>query len=125
MSKKTILIVDDDAISRVIIQGFLRNEANYIVKSVESARDCLNFIKNNDVDLIISDVVMDDIDGIEMSRILSSKKETSEVPVILISIKDQLDVTRRSRFYNNVKKVEQKPYCRNVLLSDLRNLFDQ
>lgn len=125
MSKKTILIVDDDAISRVIIQGFLRNEANYIVKSVESAHNCLNYIKNNDVDLIISDVEMDDLDGIEMSRILSSKKETSEVPVILISVKDQLEVIRRSRIYNNVKKVEQKPYCRNVLLSDLKNLFDQ
>ena len=125
MSKKTILIVDDDAISRVIIQGFLKNEANYIVKSVNSGHECLNFIKNNDVDLIISDVEMDDLDGIEMSRILSSKKETSEVPVILISIKDQLEVIRRSRFYNNVKKVEQKPYCRNVLLSDLKNLFDQ
>jgi len=125
MSKKTILIVDDDAISRVIIQGFLRNEANYIVKSVESAHDCLDFIKNNDVDLIISDVEMDDLDGIEMSRILSSKKETSEVPVILISIKDQLEVIKRSSIYNNVKKVEQKPYCRNLLLSDLKNLFDQ
>lgn len=120
MTKKTILFVDDDSISRHLIKGFLRDEENYIVKTVASAQECLNFIENNDVDLIISDVEMDDLDGIEMSKILLSKDKTSNVPVILSSIRDQLDVVRKSRDYDNVKKVTQKPYDRNILLSDIK-----
>jgi len=123
MTKKTILFVDDDSISRHLIKGFLRDEENYIVKTVASAQECLNFIENNDVDLIISDVEMDDLDGIEMSKILLSKDKTSNVPIILSSIRDQLDVVRKSRDYDNVKKVTQKPYDRNVLLSDVKEIF--
>ncbi|MCW8830940.1 MAG: response regulator [Gammaproteobacteria bacterium] len=122
MPKKSILIVDDDAISRAIIQGFLKNESDYITKTVVSAQDCLNFIKNNHVDLIISDVEMEEIDGIEMSKILSSNQKTSEIPVILISVRNQLDIINKSRLYNNVKKVEQKPYCKSLLLSDVKEV---
>jgi len=120
MTKKTILVVDDDSISRHLIKGFLRDEENYIVETVTSGQDCLNFIENNDVDLIISDVEMDDLDGIEMSKILLSKDKTSNVPIILSSIRDQLDVARKSRDFANVKKVTQKPYDRNILLSDIK-----
>ncbi|MDH5386824.1 MAG: response regulator [Gammaproteobacteria bacterium] len=120
MTKKTILFVDDDSISRHLIKGFLRDEENYIVKTVASAQECLNFIENNNVDLIISDVEMDDLDGIEMSKILLSKDKTCNIPVILSSIRDQLDVVRKSRDYDNVRKVTQKPYDRNILLSDIK-----
>lgn len=120
MTKKIILFVDDDSISRHLIKGFLRDEENYIVKTVASAQECLNFIENNDVDLIISDVEMDDLDGLEMSKILLSKDKTSNVPVILSSIRDQIDVIRKSRDYENVKKVVQKPYDRDLLISDIK-----
>lgn len=120
MTKKLILLVDDDSISRHLIKGFLRDEKDYIIETVESGYDCLNFIENNDVDLIISDVEMDNLDGLEMSEILLSKEKTSNIPVILSSIRDQIDVIRKSRGYANVKKVTQKPYDRNILLSDIK-----
>jgi len=120
MTKKTILFVDDDSISRHLIKGFLRDEENYIIETVATGQDCLNFIENNDVDLVISDVEMDGLDGLEMSKILLSKEKTSSVPVILLSIRDKIDVIRKSRDYNNVKKVTQKPYDRNILLSDIK-----
>jgi len=120
VTKKLILLVDDDSISRHLIKGFLRDEKDYIIETVESGYDCLNFIENNDVDLIISDVEMDNLDGLEMSEILLSKEKTSNIPVILSSIRDQIDVIRKSRGYANVKKVTQKPYDRNILLSDIK-----
>ena len=123
MTKKLILLVDDDSISRHLIKSFLRNEKDYIIETVESAHDGLNFIEDNDVDLIISDVEMDDLDGLEMSKILLSKEKTSNVPIILSSIRDQTDVIRKSRDYTNVKKVTQKPYDRNILLSDIKEIL--
>jgi len=122
ISKKLILIVDDDAISRHLIKSFLKNENDYIVKTVDNARDCLKFIQHHDVDLIISDVEMGGLDGLEMSQILFSKQETAKIPVILSSIRDKLEIARKSRNYTNVKKVAQKPYDRNLLLSDLKEI---
>ena len=122
MTKKRILIVDDDDISRYLLKGFLKTEENYVVETVKSAKDCLSFIEKNDVDLIISDVIMSNLDGLQMCEILLSKDETSKIPVILSSIKDEIDVTRKSRNYKNVKKIVQKPYDRDILLSDLKEI---
>ena len=123
MNKKRILVVDDDEISRFLIQGFLRDEKNYIVDTVEDGSDCLSFIQHNNVDLIISDVEMNNVDGLELSKTLLTNKETSEIPVILFSVRDQSEIKKKSRDYTNVKKVVQKPYDRNTLLSDLKKYF--
>ena len=123
MNKKRILVVDDDEISRFLIQGFLRDEKNYIVDTVEDGSDCLSFIQHNNVDLIISDVEMNNVDGLELSKTLLTNKETSEIPVILSSVRDQSEIKKKSRDYTNVKKVVQKPYDRNTLLSDLKKYF--
>ena len=123
MNKKRILVVDDDEISRFLIQGFLRDEKNYIVDTVEDGSDCLSFIQHNNVDLIISDVEMNNVDGLELSKTLLINKETSEIPVILSSVRSQSEIKRKSRDYTNVKKVVQKPYDRNTLLSDLKKYF--
>lgn len=123
MNKKRILVVDDDNISRTILYGFLKNEDNYIVETVKSGRDCLNFIKQNNVDLIISDVYMDDIDGIKLSKLLLSSQETSDIPVILLSIRELEEIKRKTLDYDNVIKVIQKPYDRDQLVSDLKEVF--
>lgn len=124
MEEKHILIVDDDAITRHLLQGFLKKESKYIIDTAKSGRDCIEYIEKNDVDLIISDVEMDDINGLEMSQILLSKEDTSKKPVILISIRDEHEIRKQSRYFKNVKKVVQKPYDRDVLLSDLKEIFD-
>ena len=123
MSKKLILIVDDDAISRFLIQSFLKNEKDYIVHTVENGADCLKFVDDNPVDLIISDVEMDDLTGLEISEILLSQKETCNIPVILLSVRDQHEIARESKDYSNVKKVVQKPYGVDLLLSNLKEIL--
>ena len=123
MEAKLILVVDDDAISRTLIKGFLKNEDNFTVDTVESGSDCLNYIEHNDVDLIISDVEMDNLDGIEMSKILLSREKYSNIPVILSSVRDESDVKRQSHDHKNIRKVVQKPYGRDQLLFDLKNIF--
>ena len=124
MTKKLILIVDDDAISRHLIKSFLKNNDNYVVEAVENGADCLEFIKQNKVDLVITDVEMDDLTGLEISKILLSEKTTSEIPIILLSVRDQREITSESQNYSNVKKVVQKPYDFDFLLPDLKEIFN-
>jgi CheY-like chemotaxis protein len=123
MPSKLILVVDDDAVSRVIIQGFLQGEPKFTVATVDNGLDCLSYLEENKVDLIISDVEMGGLDGLEMSNILLSQEATSEIPIILSSIRDKADISIECRHINNVKKVVQKPYSREHLLHDLNNIL--
>ncbi|MDH5711372.1 MAG: response regulator [Gammaproteobacteria bacterium] len=123
MEKKRILVVDDDNISRTLIKGFLKNEGNYIVDTVQDGYQCLSFMKYHHVDLIISDIEMDDINGLELSQALLLMDDTANIPVILSSVRDRSEIRRKTRDFSNVKRVVQKPYNRDALLSDVSSLL--
>lgn len=123
MPSKLILVVDDDAVSRVLIQGFLKGERKFTVAAVDNGFDCLSYLEDNKVDLIISDVEMGGLDGLEMSDILQSREATSKIPVILSSIRDEEDISIKCRHISNVKKVVQKPYNREHLLHDINSIL--
>ena len=65
---------------------------------------------------------MDGLSGLELSDLLSHNPETSDIPIILISIGDEINLIRKSKNLKNVKKVIQKPYSRSDLLYDLKLL---
>jgi PAS domain S-box-containing protein len=63
--KNTLLVIDDEAIIAEQLKRFLEKEG-YEVFSAYNGRDGLNIIENNRIDVIISDIKMDDMDGIEV-----------------------------------------------------------
>lgn len=78
-----ILIVEDDAYSLKLIVSILEKNS-FEVELMKSARDALNFLKKGEVvDLIISDIMMPEIDGFKFVRLLNIDKRLSKIPVIL------------------------------------------
>jgi len=63
-NKGTIVLVDDEEMVLSSISSFLNLEANYNVKSFLSPHEALNFIQANETNLIISDYLMPEMDGI-------------------------------------------------------------
>lgn len=59
-----IVIVDDEEMVLVSIHSFLTLETDYKVTTFSHPKDALTFIRENDVDLVISDYLMPDMDGI-------------------------------------------------------------
>ena len=123
MTKKRILIVDDDAPSRLLLEHFLKHEDFYTVDVRKNGRDALDFINNYDIDLLISDVEMDGLNGLELCHSLLGNEKTSNIPVILQSVRDKSDTKRQSCDFTNVKKIAQKPYSRDQLLADIKEIF--
>lgn len=80
--KQHILIIDDEASIRDLLGRFL-TECGYEVTPIETVHDALEAVRTHTPDLIISDLQLEDGDGLEM--IGQIKHERPDIPVILLT----------------------------------------
>lgn len=92
-----ILIVDDSAFSRTLIKELLNNAGYYEVITAESAIEALRYLGINDfvceepnVDLVLMDVIMPEIGGIEACRQIKQKGCYEDVPIIMITASEDM-----------------------------------
>jgi diguanylate cyclase (GGDEF)-like protein len=92
MSKPTgtLLVVDDDAMNR---DGLSRRltRAGYVVLTAENGSEALEIIRVKHVDLVLLDVMMPVLSGIDTLRQLRQTHSVSELPVIMVTAKDASD----------------------------------
>lgn len=89
MDEYKILIVDDEEALRSGLQAYLDLEG-YVVSAASSAEEALTFDLKK-FDLILLDIMMDGISGIEMAQILKNQPDTSDIPIIFLTAKDSDD----------------------------------
>lgn len=82
-----ILIVEDNADFRSYLKSVLINE--YEVLLAENGKEALHILKETTPDLIISDIMMPEINGLEFVNTLRSKKPFEHLPVIFLSAKNE------------------------------------
>ena len=83
MQSASILVVDDDKEIADLVEIHLVSDGYKIFKAY-NAKDGLEIFKNEDIQLMILDIMMPEIDGLEMCNIV---RETSNVPIIMLSAK--------------------------------------
>lgn len=82
--KAKVLVVDDVAENAQVIVNTLKNEFNIVVATNgKKAVDIVN--KNPDIDIILLDIMMPEMDGFEVCKILKSSNETKNIPIIFIT----------------------------------------
>ena len=83
--KPTILIVDDEPGVRSSLSGVLRDEG-YVVEAVSTGEACLDRVSRSPVDLIVLDVWMPGMDGLEVTRKIRARRDAkSMVPIVVIT----------------------------------------
>jgi CheY-like chemotaxis protein len=80
--RKTILVVDDDPCFRDLTVTLL-SRAGYQVEEAADGTEAMLFVRNSEIDLIITDIVMPNREGIETIRYFS--KELPNVPIVAMS----------------------------------------
>lgn len=85
MSREAILLVDDEKEIIELIEIYLKNEG-YIIFKAFNGVEALEILRNNPVDLIILDVMMPQMDGIQACMKIREKNNT---PIIMLSAKSQ------------------------------------
>lgn len=87
MAEKRILTVDDSGSVRSLVSSALREAGFDVVEAVDGA-DALEKIKGG-IDLVITDVNMPNIGGLELLTLLRARPETKFVPILLLTTESQ------------------------------------
>ena len=88
LMKRKVLIVDDNLDSITILRSILETNG-YAVQSAQSGREALDLLKTNRPDVILLDVMMPEMSGLEVLERIKSAHETSKIPVIMVTAKMQ------------------------------------
>ena len=86
---KEIMVVDDEEDVLSLISDILKS-AGYKVKKYISGIDAVNDTINLKPDLIVLDIMMPDMSGWEVLKILKGNPETSSIPIILLTCKGEM-----------------------------------
>ncbi len=84
----TILAVDDNPIMQEILQQALANEYNVLV--ADNAQDALSLMYHQPIAMLLVDVCMPGIDGLELCRTLRSMPQFCDIPIMLVTAKDRV-----------------------------------
>ena len=87
--RKTILVVEDESAIRYLLRDILSE--HYIVYEAENGRQALELLRNMQPDLIISDIMMPEIDGLELCNRVKNTPDTCQIPFILLSARGTLE----------------------------------
>jgi DNA-binding NtrC family response regulator len=117
--KPTIMIVDDEDMVLTSLNSFLTLETDYEIKTFVSVKKALEYIKTGRVDLVVSDYLMPEMDGI--SFLAKVREVKPEVPrIILTGYADKENAIKAINSVGLFQYIE-KPWDNDDLLIILRN----
>jgi signal transduction histidine kinase/DNA-binding response OmpR family regulator len=120
--KQTILLVEDNLVLGKMVQKYLNVEYNVHIE--KNGFEALKFLENNDtIDIIISDIMMPLMNGLEFCKRVKSNVATSHIPLILLTAKD----SEKSIIKGLTCKADHyiiKPFNEEILKIKIKNLID-
>lgn len=81
-----IIVADDDRLARELLVAMLRG-AGHAVESFEDGQEVIERVASGDVDLVLLDIVMPRLSGLEACRLLKGISQDAFVPVVLVTVK--------------------------------------
>jgi adenylate cyclase len=118
---QTILVVDDDQIIRRIVTGTLEKKGYTVLKAADGA-EALKVIEKNRVDLIVSDLMMPVMDGLELLRHVRENPRLRSVMMILLTARST-DEERLAGLQQGADDYVQKPFNVSELLIRVERLL--
>jgi two-component system phosphate regulon response regulator PhoB len=121
MAGKKILVIEDEEDIQEVVTYNLTKEG-YRVQAVSSGEDGLNTVKSDAPDLVILDLMLPGIDGLEVCRALKHDKETSHIPIIILTAKgEESDIVTGLEL--GADDYITKPFSPKVLIARVRAIL--
>ena len=122
LSKRTVLVVEDVKLMRMSLRQILVAEG-YDVLEAENGVEALDTLKSSEIDLVITDVKMPNMDGLEMVQQIRANDETATIPVIMCTVsKDKADESRATQL--GVQAFLNKPVWPAIVRTKVSEVLD-
>jgi two-component system, chemotaxis family, chemotaxis protein CheY len=118
----SILVVDDSTTMRQMVSFTLTSAGHQVVEAVDG-NDAVEAAKKGRFDLIISDVNMPGMNGLELVRNLRMIPEYKFIPVLMLTTESGQDIKQRGREVGATGWIV-KPFSPEVLLATLKKVLD-
>ena len=113
----TILIVDDSPTEAHVLKGILEKNG-FEVETAENGTEGIERAREIKPDLVLMDVVMPGLNGFQATRQLTKGAETSDIPVIIVTTKDQ-ETDRVWGMRQGAKDFLSKPVAEKTLMEKI------
>lgn len=116
-----ILVVDDDMINRKLLSVLLKKTGKYEVVEAENGLEALNMLKNSNFNLVLLDIIMPVMDGMDFLKVVKAEDNYKSIPVIILTTDD----TRRAEgLANGAVDVLIKPIKEHELFPVIEKYLD-
>ncbi len=118
---KNIMVVDDSFTTRKMLSFLLKGEGFNVV-SAENGIDALEKLTFSDVDVIITDLNMPQMDGLELVNSLKKNPDYKDIPVIMLTTECE-DSDKQKGIEAGVSLYLIKPIPQDVLIKEVKKLL--
>lgn len=121
IEKYSLLIVEDNEDIKVYLKSLLKSKYNII--TAKNGKEGLEKLSQEEIDLIISDIMMPEFDGLKLCKEVKSNFETSHIPVLLLTAKT-LKKSELTGYESGADDYITKPFDPEILELKIKNIFD-
>lgn len=118
--KSKVLLVEDNIDLLNLVEDALNSY--FTILKAENGRQALEIVSKENIDIIVSDIMMPDIDGLELTKRLKSDINYSHIPIILLTAKTTIDSKIEGLEYGADVYIE-KPFSVKYLHKQIENLL--
>lgn len=118
--KHTLLIVEDNIEMQMFLKDVLSSKYNLLIAN--NGKEGIEMAEEHVPDLVISDIMMPIIDGLEMCKILQKRKVTSHIPIILLTAKNSTTTKIKGLKQGAIEYIK-KPFNFHELILKIHNII--
>lgn len=119
--KETILVIEDERDIRELLKFQLQQEG-FKIETAETGEQALKILKTTKVSLILLDLMLPGMDGLEICRRLKSKPKTRDIPIIILTAKgSEADIVKGLGL--GADDYVGKPFSSKVLIARIRTVL--
>lgn len=116
-----ILIIDDDAETTTLLESIVKIDG-HTAGSVNESKKAVNEVESFLPDLVLLDIMMPEINGIAICKLIKSNPKTKQIKVIMISALSD-DGTKRDSFNAGADYFVTKPILPKILTQQIKDLI--
>ena len=121
-NRRTILVVDDSQDMQQFLVGIFNRDYN--VESASDGEEAMKIIRSKHIDIVVTDLMMPNMDGLELTQAIKNNADTDYIPVILLTAKTAIE-SRLQALQFGADDYVTKPFEPEYLRARVQNILAQ